>query len=1229
MNSNFINRYTTIFDEIVNNRVKVKVDTIFVLVGITPYVAFDRYAEHITDIDTFDKEGNTTMFTKDWFGMVFPKLLASQNYQILSHQQFAYINEYLTGDFFGDRIFMVYDNFRSLFPLKQENYIEGGSRYANNERPDELPIYQAEQLKINENYFYILKSFDDSFAKIPFFSHQKELELGTAQADVEFLSVISDFYSVDLFVNQCIVDDNFGKQVFVKISNKNVLNAAIQNTLQELNHVLHQFGGGVYMFQEEAISQDYTPKTETTALLKQYWGENAVFNNIPFYEDPNVSSNIIPLSQGLLVDTIINEYEKGRHGVNPRDIFITAPTGAGKSLIFQLPAFYAANKGDVTIVVSPLKALMKDQVEALYNNRRYAKAAFLNSDLTLIDRDRIIESCKKGDIDILYLSPELLLSYDIRYFLGERKLGLLIIDEAHLITTWGRDFRVDYWFLGNHINKIRKFNNYKFPLVALTATAVYGGINDMVNDSINSLNMRDPHKFIGDVRRKNIEFVIDTHDDYTGNYNQNKEQETIEFIQGIHNLGMKGIVYAPYTKHINKLKTRADQIDPNMVVAYHAKIDSDNQQYAYQVFKNNQCKIMLSTKAFGMGVDIPDVQVVYHHAPSGLLPDYVQEIGRASRDKNIQGYATLKFSKSDLRYSKQLFGMSSLKTFQLQAVMRRIIRHFNSIGKKRNMLMAADDFAYIFDDGHNDVDQKVTTALMMIEKDYLAKTRFNVLVARPKKVFTRVYARTNDVGISRLRLKYGNCFEEIGNPYNGYHTIELNLDSIWSTRFSDRSFPQLKAEFYGGNFLSSEGIDLKPQIKFSVDIEIPYNTVLDKLNTVFDVVNEIFAILHARNQFFSKDEYVQMLEAKLSYAFSQNIIEKIASFVLNTYSELSNENDAFLQRRYSGTQIQYQIFSTNYTAKIAQLVRIFTSLYSNNANNKVIRYLSINDLPLKNHIRLGSLLEIMNLGTFETTGGDDPKMFLRLNDPVRIDQDSKSNTYKNNLLESVKVRHEVSCELFEHFFINYFSNETRWSLIEDFFLGMSNDDIFVKYPPCGIVNHVDIVNYLKQNVNIATNSSTATVATTDNNIHYELFKPEKNKTYYGKNLLTIGSRVLAISKWVDEDPISLHKIIVEHNIRIQKEDFDLLVNKLRVNHFEYYRDYMGLNLLIEFPGYNGLVMASVPYKNNPVEFYKWWKKKENKNKIRLTYKEQIELFLKVDEINSNALIKEHKAKIGK
>lgn len=1227
MRNKLKNIYTNAFDNIIKKHIRTKANTIFVLAGISPYIHLENFADCITDQATFDKEGNLDLFTPTWFGGVFPKLMSATTYQVLSHQQYASINEYLNEDFFKDRIVVVYDNLRSLYPIKKEEYIEKTDSNGTEKRPDGMPVYQAEQLKIGNKYFYSLKHFNDELKKEPLFSIKKEMTISSITSYQSYvLDVISDPYGVDVLVNECLESGIFSKKVYVKVSGKNVLNKTTLNTLQELNHLFNHFEGGVYIQEEEAIQKDYTPSKESLTLLKQYWGQNANFRDIQVYENPEVGNNIIPVSQGLLVDTIIKEYKKGCEGEQPRDIFITAPTGAGKSLIFQLPAFYAASKGDVTIVVSPLKALMTDQVEILRSERKYDRVEFINSDLTLIDRDKIIEGCKRGDVDILYLSPELLLSYDIHYFIGERNLGLLIVDEAHLITTWGRDFRVDYWFLGNHINKVRKYNNYMFPLVALTATAVYGGVNDMVFDSINSLNMHDPHKFIGNVRRDNIEFVIDTHDDYsTGGYDQNKETETVNIIKGIHDLDMKGIVYAPYTRQINRLKDKCDEIAPKMAVAFHGGMLADEQKFAYQAFKSNTCKIMIATKAFGMGVDIPDIQVVYHHAPSGLLPDYIQEIGRAARKKQIQGFAALTFSKSDLRYSKQLFGISSLKTFQLKEVLCKIIRCFYSNGKKRNMLVAANDFAYIFDSA-DEVDQKVATALMMIEKDYLIKTRFNVLIARPKKLFTKVYARTNQVGLDRLLEKYGECFKEIPHLSGTYHTLELNLDEIWSKHFSDRSFPQIKSEFYRQKFLADEGIELTPQIRVTINIDKAYREILPEVQGVLNAISVSFAKFKLKGAFFTYKEFVEELIQNISTKYNA---EKIASFMLGTYSgylQSSNvlEGDSFLQQRYHGTSMQYQVFSTNYGAKFTQLLRSFSSLFDGKVRQSVDRYLSINDIPLKNHIRLGSLLELMELGSFETTGGDDPKIFLRLNDPRRIEKDSMSNKYSNFILESVKNRHKVSCALFEHFFTNYFSNENRWNMIEDFFLGMSNDELFEKYPGT-MVNHIDILEYLKENKSYVPDGGDNTFSS--NGAHRTLFLPRKQEFYNRDNMLTIGHQTKQIKKWLVDDPVALHRTIEEYEIVIEKDDFKVLSNRLRLNHFEYYRDFMRLKLLIDFPGYPSLVQAVVPYNDTPVKFYKWWRK--HQGEITMNLAEKVKLFLAVERESSTALIKAHRAIIKK
>ena len=283
MNQNLGDKYTTVLDKIIQKRVEEKANTIFVFTGITPYICIENYAEYITDLYTFDKDGNNSLFSREWFGTIFSKLMIAQNFQILSHQQFAYINEYLSEDFFKERVLIVYDNLRSLFPLSKDNYIESTNEYTNEERPEGLPIYQAEQLKINDNFFYTLKTFADILDKRHFFGIQKELTSASAQDNAEVLDVISNPYAIDAFVNHCIADDNFSKQVFVKVSGKNILNKATHKTLQELNHLLAKFGGGVYILQEDSVLQDYVPQAETLSLLKQYWGPKAEFRNILIY----------------------------------------------------------------------------------------------------------------------------------------------------------------------------------------------------------------------------------------------------------------------------------------------------------------------------------------------------------------------------------------------------------------------------------------------------------------------------------------------------------------------------------------------------------------------------------------------------------------------------------------------------------------------------------------------------------------------------------------------------------------------------------------------------------------------------------------------------------------------------------------------------------------------------------------------------------------------------------
>lgn len=1217
-----IEKFQERFNDILQEQINHISSPLIVVSGLSDYIDFSQYHQNIADERTFDVNGNSTIFNQNWFMQILSKISTAPDYLILSHQQYAYISNYLAEGFFSNRTVVVFDNLRTLFPISSQEYIEKVDNNGNEERPDNLPIYQSEQVKIDGKYYYSLKRFDDNAVLVPFFTDRKPVSNSDAGYDnTAVIDITSYDHAIDLFINDCISSGNFSRSFIVKTYPKCPVNNTVEEVLEQANSLLSLFGGGIFSHNEQPVDPAYTPSEDALRLLHQYWGGNASFRNINVYTNPDYVKSVSPISQGLIVDTIINEYKIGASGTIPRDIFITAPTGAGKSLLFQLPAFFASEHNDLTIVLSPLKALMTDQVVNLRNEHNYNKVTFINSDLNYIDRESIIRQCKDGEIDILYLSPESLLSYDIRYFTGDRRLGLMIIDEAHLITTWGRDFRVDYWFLGNHINKIRKYNNATFPLVALTATAVYGGTNDMVFDSISSLYMHDPHKFIGEVRRNNIEFVIDSHDKYRGSYDTNKENETLSFIENINKIGCKTIVYAPFRRHINRLSQIARDLHQVEVCSYHGEMTADQQKNMYNDFRSNQCKVMICTKAFGMGIDIPDIQCIYHHAPSGLLPDYIQEIGRAARNPKMIGYAALSFSPSDLKYSKQLVGMSSLKTFQLRAVLHKIKTYFEANGKKRNMLISANDFAYIFN-SNDDVAPKVSTALMMIEKDYLIKKRFNVLIARPKSLFSQVFARTNQVGMERLNNLYSDCVYRMYER-NGYSYIQLNLDKIWEKHFSNISFPMLKSAFYRQQFLQNQGIDLTPILKLTYFIERPNEDVVHSVDRILDAVSRVLSDFNSDRVFFEENTFNARLSNLLGNSPS---IEKISSFILSTYTGRVTgpgaiEGDAFLQRRRLGDNDEFQVFNSNFGAKFAQLRKLIAKICENEGN-PITRYVSIRESALVNYMRVGALFEILKLGIFVSQGGEDPKIFIRINDPRQISKDSEDLDYINHILESVKNRHRSSCAIFEHFFTRYFNNKTRWDMIEDFFLGASTDDLISNYEG-GVQNRTDIIKYISDNITFL--ESNESPLNSQDNVH--AFEIRDGGYYNANNYLTIENRTLSIERWLSEDPVLLHRTICSHNLHIVKESYKVLMSKLKRNHFEYYRDFMGLELLIDFPGYDRSVQASVPYNNDPVKFYLWWKK--NKNSVTLKQEEQIKLFLKVDCIRPEILLKVHKKLINR
>lgn len=895
----------------------------------------------------------------------------------------------------------------------------------------------------------IVNIFDDNSLDVISVSDENSVEIDLVE-ESDYVKLVRRIYEEP-------------REICIRISNYTGDKRRLKDHISQLAYFWKNSTNIVYA-QIHSYSEDFVPRVEFKTILKKYWGYDS-YRDLPVYDMAKLDKgekSVIKVSQERIISNIVEQVENCGNHKSFRDIFVTAPTGAGKSVMFQVPAIHLAETyGLLTIVISPLIGLMNDQVKNL-ELKNYTCAETINSDISPIIKQNIINKVSEGKSHILYISPETLLSRsDVEQLIGDRTIGMIVIDEAHIVTTWGKQFRPDYWYLGDHIRKLRKRQIDKkqrsFVIATFTATAIYHGLEDMYTETINSLYMLSPITYLGYIKRNDVNIIIDrtkTPKEQRTEYELDKIEEiATRILPQALITGKKTLIYFPTVALINRCFEYLEINHlVNNVAVYHGSLPKSEKQENYEDFYSGKKLVMLATKAFGMGIDINDIERVVHVAPTGNVCDYVQEIGRAARKENLMGEAFYHYNNRDFKFINRFHGMSTIHPYQLIKVIKKIGELYQQtidsrrggVTKKRNaMLLDSENFSYIFSSPLCDETEsinKVKTALLLIQKDFESKFSFSPISVRPIPLFSVGFFEVDPAVQNRISTRYYDSIEEI-EPSR--HICRVQLDAIWKNNYREHSFPKFKYMLYTGD----EELDLvtkypmRPALCVSINFEDDYRSIYENiLWALKSIINNNIA----SSTYIYFSDIVKELRQKcksLSEYKARTISEVIIASIDSYRKEFTKTHASIVKEKTTIDAKRSYQFNPAINGFFEWVEKGFNKIEKEAKRGKL--YL-VNDIgnTIKEYSIILGILESIECLTFEMLGGANSQLYIYINQMQTLKNIiSAPYKYSNRLLEMVSERHTLSVKMLTYIYGNEFDSAAIWDLIEDYFLGQIPDKV--------------------------------------------------------------------------------------------------------------------------------------------------------------------------------------------